>query len=348
MERCFQLARKGEGYTLPNPMVGAVVVHQNRIIGEGYHRQYGKAHAEVNAIMAVKEEALLADSTLYVSLEPCSHHGKTPPCTGLIIAKNIPRVVIAVQDPNPVVSGRGIGILKEQGVEVTVGILEAQARELNRMFFVNQQYKRPFVILKWAQSKDHFMDHTRTSLQEKMPAVISNRITQTIVHKIRTQTQGILVGTRTAMLDNPQLTARKWHGPQPVRIVIDRENKIPTTSALFDGTTVTIVFTGAIRTDLPNKGVKQILLDFHGDTNRQILQSLYKERIYSLIVEGGAHLLSSFIRKNMWDEAYVETSDKMLYRGIKAPEIEGEEISTKRYLNSVQFHLKCQTTRNFL
>lgn len=348
MERCLQLAQKGEGYTRPNPMVGAVVVHHNRIIGEGYHRQYGKAHAEVNAIMAVKEEALLADSTLYVSLEPCSHQGKTPPCTGLIIAKNIPRVVIAVKDPNPVVSGRGIGMLEDKGIEVAVGILEEEARELNRIFFVNQLYKRPFVILKWAQSKDHFMDHTRSSLQEKTPALISNRLTHTLVHKIRTQAQGILVGTRTALLDNPQLTARKWYGQHPVRIVIDKENRIPPASALFDGTTATIVFTAVYRTDLSNEGIKQLLLDFNGDTNRQILQSLYREGIYSLIVEGGAHLLSSFIGKNMWDEAYVETSDKMLYEGTKAPEIQGEEINIKRYLNSVQFHLKCQITRNFL
>jgi len=348
MERCFQLARKGEGYTFPNPIVGAVVVHQNKIIGEGYHRQYGKAHAEVNAIMAVKEESLLSDSTLYVSLEPCSHQGKTPPCTGLIIARNIPRVVIAVQDPNPVVSGRGIRILKEQGVEVAVGILEEQARELNRMFFINQQYKRPFVILKWAQSKDHFMDHTRTSLQDKKPALISNRITQTLVHRMRTQAQGIIVGTRTAMLDNPRLNARKWYGPQPVRLVIDRENKIPANADLFDGTIETIVFTASIRSDLPKEGIKQILIDFLGDTNRQILQSLYSEGIYSLIVEGGAHLLTSFIRKSMWDEAYVEMSGEMLYHGTKAPEIEGEEISAKRYLNSVQFHLKCPITRNFL
>jgi len=348
MERCLQLARKGEGYTHPNPMVGAVIVHHNRIIGEGYHRQFGKAHAEVNAIMAVKEEALLSDSTLYVSLEPCSHHGKTPPCTELIIARNIPRVVVAVKDPNPAVSGRGIEMLRAQGIEVTEGILENESRELNRMFFVNQQYNRPYVILKWAQSKDRFIDHARTSLQEKRPAVISNRLTHTLVHKIRTQVQGILVGTRTALLDNPQLTARKWCGPHPVRIVIDRENRIPSSFALFDGTTPTIVFTTAVRRDLPNEEVKQILIDFHGDTNRQILQCLYREGIYSLLVEGGASLLSSFIRKNMWDEAYVETSKKMLYNGTKAPEIEGEEINTKIYSGSIQFHLKCQITRNFL
>ncbi|MDD3779880.1 MAG: bifunctional diaminohydroxyphosphoribosylaminopyrimidine deaminase/5-amino-6-(5-phosphoribosylamino)uracil reductase RibD, partial [Proteiniphilum sp.] len=263
MQRCLQLARKGEGYTRPNPMVGAVVVYRDRIIGEGYHRQFGGAHAEVNAIMAVKEKSLLADSTLYVSLEPCSHHGKTPPCTELIIASKIPHVVVAVKDPNPAVSGRGIAMLKEHGIGVTQGVLEAEARELNRIFFVNQQYHRPYVILKWAQSKDGYMDHTRASLQEKMPALISNRLTHMLVHKIRTQVQGILVGTNTALLDNPQLTVRKWHGQNPVRIVIDRENKIPPVAALFDGKVPTIVFNAVPRTEnLPHEKVKQIVIDF--------------------------------------------------------------------------------------
>lgn len=349
MQRCLQLARKGEGYTRPNPMVGAVVVYRDRIIGEGYHRQFAGAHAEVNAIMAVKEKSLLANSTLYVSLEPCSHHGKTPPCTELIIESKIPHVVVAVKDPNPAVSGRGIAMLREQGIGVTQGVLETEARELNRMFFVNQQYHRPYVILKWAQSKDGYMDHTRTSLQDKMPALISNRLTHTIVHNIRTQVQGILVGTNTALLDNPQLTVRKWHGQNPVRIVIDRENKIPISAALFDGKVLTIVFNAAPRTEnLLHERVKQIGIDFRGDTNQQILQSLYLEGIYSLMVEGGARLLSSFIEKNMWDEAYVEKSATMLHSGTKAPEIQGKEISIKNYLGARQFHLKSPITRNFL
>lgn len=349
MQRCLQLARKGEGYTRPNPMVGAVVVYRDRIIGEGYHRQFGGAHAEVNAIIAVKEKSLLANSTLYVSLEPCSHHGKTPPCTELIIASKIPHVVVAVKDPNPAVSGRGIAMLREQGIGVTQGVLETEARELNSMFFVNQQYHRPYVILKWAQSKDGYMDHTRTSLQDKMPALISNRLTHTIVHNIRTQVQGILVGTNTALLDNPQLTVRKWHGQNPVRIVIDRENKIPISAALFDGKVPTIVFNAASRTEnILHERVKQIGIDFRGDTNQQILQSLYLEGIYSLMVEGGARLLSSFIEKNMWDEAYVEKSATMLHSGTKAPEIQGKEISIKNYLGARQFHLKSPITRNFL
>jgi diaminohydroxyphosphoribosylaminopyrimidine deaminase/5-amino-6-(5-phosphoribosylamino)uracil reductase len=348
MQRCLQLARKGEGFTCPNPMVGAVVVHHNRIIGEGYHRQYGEDHAEVNAIAAVKERTLLPDSTLYVSLEPCSHHGKTPPCTELIIKNKIPRVVVATKDPNPAVSGAGIDLMRKHGIEVTLGVMEEESRELNRIFFTNQLFHRPYVILKWAQSKDRFMDHPRTSLREKLPALISNKLTHTIVHKLRTQVQGILVGTQTALLDNPQLTARKWYGQQPIRIAIDKENKIPTSSALFNKITPTIVFTAAIRGDLPNEAVKQIVIDFQEDTNIQILQSLYQEGIYSLLVEGGARLLSSFIEKNMWDEAYVETSETMLHNGVKAPEIQGKEISTKRYLDSRQLHIKCQITRNFL
>lgn len=349
MQRCLQLARKGEGYTRPNPMVGAVVVYRERIIGEGYHKQFGGAHAEVNAIKAVNDRSLLADSTLYVSLEPCSHHGKTPPCSELIIANRIPRVVVAIKDPNPAVSGRGIAMLRENGIEVIQGVLENEAYELNRAFFVNQQYHRPYVILKWAQSKDGYIDHSRSSLQEKKPALISNRLTHTLVHRIRTQVQGILVGTNTALMDNPQLTVRKWYGQNPIRIVIDRENKLPSTATLFDGQVPTILFNAFERTDVYLcESVKQIQIDFSGDTNKQILQSLYQEGIFSLLVEGGAQLLSSFIEKNMWDEAYVEKSTTMLQSGTKAPEIQGEEISIKNYLGATQFHLKCPISRNFL
>lgn len=349
MQRCLQLARKGEGFTRANPMVGAVVVHQNRIIGEGYHRQYGEPHAEVNAIHAVKDVSLLTDSTLYVSLEPCSHHGKTPPCTELIIRMKIPRVVVAVKDPNAVVSGNGIDMLRKHGIEVALGVMEEEAEELNKVFFTNQLYHRPYVILKWAQSRDRFIDHTRTSLKEREPALISNRLTHSIVHKLRTQVQGILVGTQTALMDNPQLTARKWYGNHPIRVVIDRENKIPLTSALFDGKAPTIVFTSAERSDGPlNKSVKQIVIIFNNETNQQILKHLYHEGVNALLVEGGAFLLSTFIEKNLWDEAFVETSPKMLYAGVKAPDIQGKEVSTKNYLDATQFHLKSQITRNFL
>lgn len=348
MQRCLQLARKGEGFTKPNPMVGAVVVHNNKIIGEGFHRYYGEAHAEVNAITAVKDPTLLPFSTLYVSLEPCAHHGRTPPCVDLIISKKIPKVVMAILDPNPKVSGKGVQLMREEGIEVTVGVLEEEAREINKIFFINQLYARPYVILKWAQSRDGFMDRHRTSREER-PAQISNKLTHSIVHKFRTQVQGILVGTHTALLDNPRLTTRNWFGEHPIRIVIDRENKIPADSAIFDGSAPTIVFTGIVspkRQDIAQ--LKQIEIDFTKDTNQQIINCLYREKIHSLLIEGGRQLLSSFIEKKMWDEAYVESSSKMLLNGIKAPDIHGYIEGTKNYLDSVQLHLKNKTTRNFL
>ncbi|NLJ00368.1 MAG: bifunctional diaminohydroxyphosphoribosylaminopyrimidine deaminase/5-amino-6-(5-phosphoribosylamino)uracil reductase RibD [Bacteroidales bacterium] len=348
MLRCLQLARKGEGFTKPNPMVGAVVVYNNKIIGEGFHRRYGDPHAEVNAIVSVKDPTLLAGSTLYVSLEPCAHYGRTPPCVELIIKKKIPKVVIAVGDPNPKVSGKGIAMLREQGVEVVVGVLEEEAREMNRFFFINQLYARPYVILKWAQSSDGFMDRLRSSRAEK-PAKISNELTHAIVHKFRTRVEGILVGTNTALLDNPRLTARNWFGDHPTRVVIDRENKIPMNSAIFDESVPTILFTRAVSPTRESiKNLKQIEIDFSGNTNLQILNHLYQQKIYSLLVEGGKQLLSSFIEKELWDEAYVEFSSKMLLSGIKAPTIHGCVQGARNYLDSTQLHLKNKITRNFL
>lgn len=348
MHRCLQLAQKGEGFTKPNPMVGAVIVHNHKIIGEGFHRHYGGPHAEVNAIRSVKEASLLAESTMYVSLEPCSHHGKTPPCAELIVSEKIPRVVIATADPNPKVSGNGIRRLKDAGVEVSVGLLEEEARELNRFFFVNQLYKRPYVILKWAQSQDGFIDSARTSLAESAPASISNELTHSIVHKFRTNVQGIMVGTNTAIMDNPRLTARKWFGDNPVRIVIDKDGKLPTDAAIFDKDADTLVFTGNARYPVKKSNVRPIVIDFSSATNEQILSALYAEGIYSVLVEGGAFLLRTFIDKNLWDEAFVETSSKMLGDGVKSPLIAGKEISAKKYLDSVRIHLKNKISRNFL
>lgn len=349
MHRCLQLAKNGRGFTKPNPMVGAVIVYDDKIIGEGYHRQYGEAHAEVNAIRAVKDTSLLEKSTMYVSLEPCAHYGKTPPCAELIVSSKIPKVVIATSDPNPKVAGKGVAILEKNGISVSVGVLENEARELNKIFFVNQLHKRPFIMLKWAQSADGFMDHHRTSIDHKPPAQISNIITQSIVHKFRTQLQGIMVGTNTALLDNPQLTSRRWFGHHPVRIVIDRENKIPARSAIFNNAASTIIFTAKTPEDKTGKeNAKFIETDFTKDTNLQILNHLYNEKIYSVLVEGGAALLSSFIERNLWDEAFVEISATELSSGVKAPDIQGRKISAKKYLDSVQFHLKSEITRNFL
>lgn len=347
MYRCLQLARKGEGFAKPNPMVGAVVVHEGKIIGEGCHFRFGEAHAEVNAVCSVKEAGLLPASTLYVSLEPCAHYGKTPPCAQLLIDKKIGRVVVAVSDPNPHVSGRGIAMLRAAGIEVTVGVLEKEARQLNRAFFTSQICRRPYVVLKWAQSADGFIDTERPMEGNEPPVLISNALTHVLVHKLRTEVQGIMVGTRTALLDNPRLTARKWYGDNPVRIVLDREGRIPENSLIFNEEAPVIVFTQAAY-PVRKKNLKALVIDFSADTNRQILEHLYAEKIYSLMVEGGACLLSTFIEKNLWDEAYVEVSDKKLYSGVKAPEIDKGHAAVRRYAGSVQHHLKNKITQNFL
>lgn len=346
MYRCLQLAQKGEGFARPNPMVGAVIVHNGQIIGEGYHRQFAEAHAEVNAVLSVKDQALLSSSTLYVSLEPCAHHGKTPPCAELIIEKKIPKVVIAVSDPNPKVSGKGIEKIQKSGIEVTTGILQKEAEELNRAFFVNQLYNRPYVILKWAQSSDGFIDYRRSTAEEA-PAQISNNLTHSIVHRFRTHVQGIMVGTDTALLDNPKLTARKWFGNNPTRIVIDREAKIPSNAAIFSEDSAVIVFTQS-GYPVRKRNIKPIIIDFNRDTNRQILKHLYAEKIYSVLVEGGTRLLSTFIDKNLWDEAYIEIAATKLISGVKAPEISMDNAITKKYLDSTQHHLKNKITQNFL
>lgn len=348
MNRCLQLAIKGCGATKPNPMVGAVIVNNNKIIGEGYHKIYGAAHAEVNAINSVKDEALLADSTMYVSLEPCAHFGKTPPCTELIISKKIPRVVIAARDPNPKVSGKGIDMLLNSGVKVVTGIMEKDAVELNRSFFVNQREQRPFIVLKWAQSRDGFIDMNRRAGDNKRPVRLSNGLTHSIVHKHRTMVQSILVGTNTAILDNPKLTARDWFGSSPTRIVIDRNNRIEDSSHLLDGTVKTIVFTSKAPTSTnKNKNIEYAEIDFDCDTNEQIIEHLYQFGIYSVMVEGGAKLLTSFIDRNLWDDAFIECSEMDLLDGVNGPKIEGEIISTKRLLNSYQYHVRRKTSPKF-
>ncbi|MDR1742273.1 MAG: bifunctional diaminohydroxyphosphoribosylaminopyrimidine deaminase/5-amino-6-(5-phosphoribosylamino)uracil reductase RibD [Dysgonamonadaceae bacterium] len=348
MRRCLHLAAKGIGFTKPNPMVGAVIVHSDRIIGEGYHRKYGEPHAEVNAIMSVKDSYLLSESTLYVSLEPCSHYGKTPPCAALIVSKKIPRVVVACSDPNPMVSGNGIQMMKDAGIDVSLGLLQKEAEALNRSFFVNQLYNRPYITLKWAQSRDGFIDHHRTSLSENPPVQLSNNITMSLVHKLRTEVQGIMVGTNTVMLDNPRLTARKWYGENPVRIAIDRAGLIPADSAIFNDEADTILFTQ--RLDYPTKknNLKTIAIDFADNVNRQILEHLYREGIYSVMVEGGSHLLQSFIDAGMWDEAFVEIAPKNLVSGVKSPGIWFANSISRDFSGSVQIHLKNEISRKFL
>ena len=320
--RCIQLAKNGLCNAAPNPMVGAVIVHNDTIIGEGYHIRCGEAHAEVNAVRSVKDESLLKESTIYVSLEPCSHHGKTPPCADLIINKGIPRVVVGCQDPFSLVAGRGIAKLREAGIEVKVGVLEEECRQLIRRFVTFNTLRRPFITLKWAESADGFIDLHRT---EGHPYIFSSPLSSMLVHKRRAEHSAILVGRRTALLDNPSLTTRNWFGKNPVRMVIDKDLTLPKHLALFDGSVRTLVFTQ--REDTSNRpNVEHIRLDFKIDILPQITEVLYKEKLQSLMVEGGSILLQSFIDAECWDEAYIEQSDAHLKDGVKAPSFSPEYV----------------------
>lgn len=320
--RCIQLAKNGLCNAAPNPMVGAVIVHNDTIIGEGYHIRCGEAHAEVNAVRSVKDESLLKESTIYVSLEPCSHHGKTPPCADLIINKGIPRVVVGCQDPFSLVAGRGIAKLREAGIEVKVGVLEEECRQLIRRFVTFNTLRRPFITLKWAESADGFIDLHRT---EGHPYIFSSPLSSMLVHKRRAEHSAILVGRRTALLDNPSLTTRNWFGKNPVRMVIDKDLTLPKHLALFDGSVRTLVFTQ--REDTSNRpNVEHIRLDFKIDILPQIMEVLYKEKLQSLMVEGGSILLQSFIDAGCWDEAYIEQSDAHLKDGVKAPSFSPEYV----------------------
>lgn len=316
MQRCIQLARNGLCNAAPNPMVGAVIVCDGKIIGEGYHVRCGEAHAEVNAIRSVKDPSLLKRATIYVSLEPCSHYGKTPPCADLIIEKQIPRIVIGCQDPFAKVAGRGIQKLKDAGREVVVGVLEAECRQLIRRFITFHTQRRPYITLKWAESADKYIDLLR---EGGSPVILSSPLTSMLVHKKRAEHSAIMVGTRTAELDNPSLTVRQWYGRSPVRIVLDRKLSLSPTLHLFDGSVPTLVFTESPHEPTPN--VEYIPTDYRLDVLPQIMETLYTRELQSLMVEGGSTLLQSFIDAGLWDEAFVEEAPSSLLSGVKAPEI---------------------------
>ncbi len=326
MSRCLQLAEYGAGHVAPNPMVGAVLVCDDKIVGEGYHRRFGEAHAEPNAINSVKNPELLQKSTLYVSLEPCSHYGKTPPCADLIVSSSIPRVVIGTLDPNPQVAGRGVEILRKAGIEVEVGVLEADCRELNKRFFIFQEQKRPYVLLKWAQTRDGFMDRIRTDVTEA-PLQISNAITKQLTHKMRSENQSILVGANTVLLDNPTLTVRNWSGKSPIRIGIDRQGRIPDDFHLLDGSISTIIFTEKDQPDRPH--VEFVKIDFDSNCIQTILTKIYERNIHSVLVEGGPTILNSFLEAGLWDEANVEVSPQRISAGVAAPVLPIQPISRK-------------------
>lgn len=323
MQRCLDLAILGMGDVAPNPMVGCVIVHQGMIIGEGYHQKYGQAHAEVNAIQAVLSPELLAQSTLYVSLEPCAHFGKTPPCADLIIKSGIPHVVIGTIDPFVKVAGAGIERMQKAGIKVEVGVLEKECRELNRRFFTFHAQKRPYIILKWAQTLDGFMDTDRTETQH--PTWITNAISKRLVHKQRSQESAILIGTNTAAYDNPALTVREWTGNQPIRMVLDRTLRLDHTLLVFDQKNPTWIFTQGEQPDSQN--LQYIRLDYNRDILPQIMAVLYDRQVLSLVVEGGSMLLNSFLQAGLWDEAFIYTGNQYFGKGISAPHISGETIS---------------------
>lgn len=317
ISRCIQLAQQGLCNAAPNPMVGAVIVYNDQIIGEGYHVCCGQAHAEVNAIRSVKDENLLKDSTIYVSLEPCSHYGKTPPCADLIIEKGIPRVVIGCMDPFSLVAGRGIKKLQEAGIDVKVGVLEKECQHLIQRFITFHTNKRPYILLKWAESADGYIDYNRS---EGNAVLLSSPLTSMLVHKKRAEHTAILVGRKTALLDNPSLSTRHWYGKNPVRIVIDKNLTLPKHLHLFDGNIRTIVFT-QLTNAVSTPNIQYISLDFNKDILPQMMETLYDEKMQSLIVEGGSTLLQSFIDSNLWDEACIETSPVNLTEGVKAPSL---------------------------
>lgn len=315
--RCLQLARCGAGSTSPNPMVGAVVVCDGKIIGEGYHIRCGEPHAEVNAINSVCDKAMLSRSTMYVSLEPCSHYGKTPPCADLIISCGIPRVVVAVTDNNSMVSGRGIERMRAAGINVTVGVLSDESFRLNRTFFTFHGSDRPYVTLKWAQSADGFIDVGRVG---GTACHISNSSSAMAVHKLRARHDAILVGYRTALLDNPSLTLRHWAGRTPRRLVIDRDCSLPESLKLFDGSVPTTVYTSASAGN--RGGAECVQLDFSGNVPEQILRHLASQKIGSLLVEGGSETLQCFIDSGLWDEIRIETNPVLsLGAGVAAPRL---------------------------
>ncbi len=313
----MQIGKNGLGTTRPNPMVGCVIVCNNKIIGESFTSPYGYSHAEVNAINSVKDKALLRKSTLYVTLEPCSHFGKTPPCSDLIIRHNIPEVVIGCIDDNPEVAGRGIAKLKASGCHVIVGVLEEACKEHHKRFFTFHNKKRPYIILKWAETTDGFI--APKTKDEKKPVWITNQYSRQLVHKWRAEEQAILIGTHTVMEDNPSLTVRDWKGQNPIRVVLDKSFKLKNDFSVFDNQSETIRITNTE-------------IDFEQPLATQVCRMLHDKNINSIIIEGGAKTLQTFIDENLWDEARVFIGKPQFKEGVKAPKLKRQLISESKIL----------------
>ncbi len=324
---CLELAKRGIENVSPNPMVGCVIVYRGEIIGEGYHQKHGEAHAEVNAINAVADPSLLTESTLFVTLEPCAHFGLTPPCSDLIVEKQIPKVVIGTIDPFAEVAGKGIEKMRNAGIDVEVGILENECRDMNRRFFTFHEKKRPYIILKWAQTIDGFIDIDRTEKEFGEPTWITGDKALLRVHKMRAEEDAIMVGTKTAEKDNPTLSVRHCSGKNPIRVVLDNNLRLSENLNIFDGSVKTIVF-NSIKNE-KNRTILFVKIDFGIEIIPQILNELYNQKILSVIIEGGKQLLESFIDANLWDEAYQFIGNKYFYNGIKAPKISGNIIGSE-------------------
>ena len=316
MQRTFELALNGVGSVSPNPLVGCVIVYDNKIIGEGWHKQHGQAHAEVNAVESVQDKSLLTKSTVYVNLEPCTHTGKTPPCADMLIRHGVKKVIISNIDTNPLVSGKGIQKLKDAGIEVVTGILEKEGRALNKRFFTFVEKKRPYIILKWAQTKDGFI--ARNNFDSKW---ISNEHSRQLVHQWRSEEDAVLVGKMTALKDNPALTVRDWIGRNPLRIIIDRNLELPLSLHLFDHTEKTVCYN--LLKDEEQKNISFIRLE-ENNFIQQLLIDLYKRQIQSVIIEGGSQTIKLFVELGLWDEGRIFTSTQTFKEGISAPQIKGE------------------------
>ena len=325
MKRALELAVLGMGHVSPNPLVGCVVVHKNTIIGEGWHKKYGEAHAEVNAIESVPDKTILKESTVYVNLEPCSHFGKTPPCADLLIKHQVKKVVVANLDTNPIVAGEGIKKLRAAGIEVITGILEKGGRELNKRFFTYIEKQRPYVLVKWAETSDGFIAHENYDSKW-----ISNEYSRQLVHKWRTEEDAVLVGTKTAFHDNPELTVRDWTGRNPVRIVLDRFLRLSDKLFVFDRLQKTLCYNVLRHEEHPNLSLVRI--DEENFINH-VLEDLVRQKIQSVMIEGGATTLQLFIDAGLWDEARVFVSDRGFGKGIKAPKVHGNLITLESVFN---------------
>ena len=319
MQRALELAKLGCGSVSPNPLVGCVIVHEGRIIGEGWHKKYGEAHAEVNAVNAVRDRSLLKESTVYVTLEPCSHFGKTPPCADMLIREKVKKVVIANLDSNPIVVGEGLRKLRAAGIELITGILSNEGRELNKRFFTFMEKQRPYIILKWAETADGFITQ-----EHRNPKWISNALSRQLVHEWRTEEDAVLVGRQTAHYDNPRLNVRDWSGRNPVRIVIDRFLKLDDKLNLFDQSQKTICYN--VLKNVETKNLSFVKLD-EEHFLQNLIQDLYRKKIQSVIIEGGTETLQSFINGKYWDEARVFVSETNFEKGIPAPRLNGDLIS---------------------